>query len=186
MTSTLIASVIALIFQCKPIHKAWDSSVEGTCLDRVAIFFSNAGLNIAQDIIIYFLPVSVLWKLNIPRNQAIAIIFVFVIGGFVVITSMIRLKSLTTAAASTDTTCEFRLERLYRIYRILMSKHQGNNFDATVWSSIECSVCIVCASLVHFKAALSQYAPHVLGIQHSDSSRIRIPDNENMDLVIYA
>lgn len=40
----------------------------------------------------------------------------------------------------------------------------GDDFDAALWSSVEMNVGIVCASLVHFKALLTRYAPWVLGI----------------------
>lgn len=104
---TCISSVVADIFQCTPIHKAWRTSVEGTCINQVALYVANAGLNITQDLLIYFLPVPMLWNLNMPRRQRTALILVFVVGAFVVITGMIRLKSLFVASSGTDPTCKF-------------------------------------------------------------------------------
>lgn len=106
--ATAFSCVMADVFQCNPIRKAWDTSVKGTCINQVGLYLSNGGLNIAQDIIIYFLPVPMLWKLNMPRTQRIALVLVFVVGGFVVITGMIRLNSLKVASVSSDPTCEFR------------------------------------------------------------------------------
>ncbi len=98
--------VLAGIFQCNPIHKAWDTAVDGTCFNQVALYLSNAGLNIFQDLIIYFLPVRRLWQIQLPRKQRIALIIVFVIGAFVCITGILRLQSLTMASVSLDPTCK--------------------------------------------------------------------------------
>lgn len=109
VAATAFSCVIAIIFQCKPIHKAWDTSTEGKCVNQVGIFISNAGLDISQDIMAYFLPVPMLWKLNMPRKQRVALILIFVIGGFVVITGIIRLDSLKVASDSQDPTCKFQI-----------------------------------------------------------------------------
>jgi len=79
---------LASIFQCNPIRKAWDttSSVHGKCINVSALFYANAGLDIAQDCIIYVLPIRMLYQIQIPRRQKIALMFVFLIGGFVVVT----------------------------------------------------------------------------------------------------
>ncbi|RYP15629.1 hypothetical protein DL765_005580 [Monosporascus sp. GIB2] len=53
--------VLVDIFQCNPIHKAWHTEVPGTCFNQVALYLSNAGLNILQDLIIYFPPVKTFW-----------------------------------------------------------------------------------------------------------------------------
>ncbi|KAH8888969.1 hypothetical protein GQ53DRAFT_723745 [Thozetella sp. PMI_491] len=144
---TGLTCVIAGIFQCNPIHKAWDTDVPGTCFNQVALYLSNAGLNILQDFIIYILPVKRLWEIQLPRKQRIALIIVFVIGGFVCLTGILRLQSLTMASVSKDPTWD--------------------NYGAAIWSSIESNIGIVCASLVHFKPLIARYAPQMLSIQRT-------------------
>lgn len=102
------ASLLACIFQCSPIHKAWDTTglVEGTCINVNALFYANAGLDIVQDLIIYILPMKMLYQIQIPRRQKYALIIVFAIGGFVVVTGMIRLYYLKGAQNSTDPSCK--------------------------------------------------------------------------------
>lgn len=105
---TAFTCVIAGIFQCSPIHKAWRPDVPGTCFNQVALYLSNAGLNILQDIIIYILPVKTLWQVQLPKKQRIALIVVFVVGAFVCLTGILRLESLTMASVSKDPTCMSR------------------------------------------------------------------------------
>jgi hypothetical protein len=83
-----LGCVLASIFQCTPIHKAWAVSpnVLGKCINVSALFYAQAGLDIVQDCIIYVLPMRMLYQIQIPRRQKIALMFVFAIGGFVVVT----------------------------------------------------------------------------------------------------
>ena len=108
VTATAIASVTAGIFQCTPIHKAWDvtGTVHGSCIDRTALFFANAGLDIFQDALIYVLPMRMLYQLHVAKRQRIALMLVFAVGGFVVVTGMIRLNSLKVAENTPDTSCK--------------------------------------------------------------------------------
>ena len=86
--TSALGCVLASIFQCNPIHKAWDTSstVPGKCINVSALFYAQAGLDILQDCIIYVLPMRMLYQIQIPRRQKIALMFVFAIGGFVVVT----------------------------------------------------------------------------------------------------
>ena len=103
-----IAACSASIFQCSPIHKAWDitGKVNGHCINVNALFYANAGLDIFQDALIYVLPMRMLYQLQIPRRQKIALMGVFAVGGFVVITGMIRLNFLKVAQNTPDPSCK--------------------------------------------------------------------------------
>jgi len=103
---TGLSCTLAGIFQCKPIERAWFIGIEGKCFDQVALFLANAGLNIAQDFLIYFLPLKPLWDLQLPRRQRIALIAIFTVGAFVCVTGIIRLDSLKLASVSSNVTCK--------------------------------------------------------------------------------
>ncbi|KFA59962.1 hypothetical protein S40285_08011 [Stachybotrys chlorohalonatus IBT 40285] len=155
---TGLGCTIAGIFQCDPIYRAWETQVPGTCFNQVALFLANAGLNILQDVIIYILPAPMLWKVQLPLKQRIALIFVFVVGGFVVVTGIIRLDSLRLASVSADPTWD--------------------NYGSAIWSSIEANFGVICASLVHFKPLIARFAPSMLGMSRSTkgSNMLRLGD----------
>ena len=171
--------VIAGIFQCNPIPKAWHPKMEGTCFNQVALYLSNAGLNIFQDLIIYFLPVKTLWQVQLPLKQRIALIAVFVVGAFVCLTGILRLESLTMASVSPDQTCKSLLSsaplNASQDPLPLTWHDAGDNYGAAIWSSIEANVGIVCASLVHLKPLIARYAPGLLSIQRTT----RLPDERS-------
>ncbi|KAL8722723.1 MAG: hypothetical protein Q9225_000835 [Loekoesia sp. 1 TL-2023] len=139
------ACVLASIFQCIPIRKAWDTggTLSGSCINVNALFFANAGLDIFQDALIYILPMRMLYKIQIPKRQRIALMMVFAVGGFVVITGMIRLNYLKVAQNSPDPSY--------------------NNYGGAVWSAIECNIGVVCASLPAFKPLIDHLFPTLMG-----------------------
>ncbi|KAF7957017.1 hypothetical protein EAE96_004338 [Botrytis aclada] len=142
---TSLSCVIATIFQCTPISKAWEQPVtdKGHCIQVNALFYANAGLDIFQDLVIYVLPMKMLYAIQIPRRQKYALMIVFAVGGFVVVTGMIRLYYLQGAQASQDPSYD--------------------NVGGAVWSSIECNIGVVCASLPHFKPLFDRFFPSLMG-----------------------
>jgi len=76
-----ISTIFALIFPCKPVHKAWDATViEGSCINRGAVYIVQAVTNIVTDVFLLLIPIPIVWKLNMPRVQKIGLFFIFVIG----------------------------------------------------------------------------------------------------------
>ncbi|TPX11957.1 uncharacterized protein E0L32_007455 [Thyridium curvatum] len=140
---TGLATAIASIFQCTPVQKAWINSMPGTCIKQEALSLANAGLNIAQDFIVYLLTVRLLWTVQMPKAQRIALLIVFLLGGFVCVTGILCLDSIKQAFNSKDTT--------------------WNNHDVVVWSSVGANLAIVCASLAHLKDLVEHFAPGLLG-----------------------
>ncbi|KAK3329940.1 hypothetical protein B0H66DRAFT_542409 [Apodospora peruviana] len=90
-----VAIILVTIFQCQPVSKAYKPFMEGgTCLDKTQFFFGNSIPNILQDILIIALPMKEVWRLQVSRQQKVAIGGVFILGFAVVIIGCIRLKSL--------------------------------------------------------------------------------------------
>jgi hypothetical protein len=72
------------VFACWPISYFWmqlKDPMGGRCLNRFAVWFANAGINIATDIAIGVLPLRLLRSLELPRRQRIALMIVFGLGG---------------------------------------------------------------------------------------------------------
>ncbi|KAF7502700.1 hypothetical protein GJ744_005239 [Endocarpon pusillum] len=153
---TALSCVIASILQCTPVHKAWDAAenVAGSCFNVNALFFANAGLDILQDALIYVLPMKMLYGVKVPRRQKIALMFVFAVGGFVVVSGMVRLYSLKVAQDTPDPSYD--------------------NFGAAVWSSIECNIGIVCASLPYFKPLIDRFYSSLMGYSRGSPKMVRL------------
>jgi hypothetical protein len=74
-------AVFGNIFLCSPIASFWDHSIkDGSCMDRSVIWFTNAGVNIGQDIVILLLPMPLIQTLQIPRGQKRGLVIMLALG----------------------------------------------------------------------------------------------------------
>lgn len=111
---------------CIPVAKFWNDSLEGHCLNKKALWFSNSGIHIFTDIVLLVFPMPVLKSLQLPRRQKLALMGVFALGALyvailtagsivtnefcsVLVTSILRLQSLLVISDSKDSTCESNL-----------------------------------------------------------------------------
>ena len=102
-----------------------------------------------------------LYQIQIPRRQKIALMGVFAVGGFVVITGMVRLNFLKVAQNTPDPSCKHIFTSPLKRHKLMCSP--DNNYGGAVWSSIECNIGVVCASLPMFKALIDRFFPTLMG-----------------------
>ncbi|CAK3821424.1 Hypothetical predicted protein [Lecanosticta acicola] len=128
-------------FPCNPVDAFWDPSVKGSCLNRLAVWFTNAAVNIVTDLATTLLPLPTLNSLQIPRRQKYILMVVFGMGGVTCLLSILRLQSLYVISKSTDISWDNPL--------------------AATWSSLEVNVGIICAvSVISY-----QHNPELTGQQ---------------------
>ncbi|KAK8119736.1 uncharacterized protein PG998_004362 [Apiospora kogelbergensis] len=89
-----IAIVLVCIFQCTPIPKAWNPSLPGHCIDLKASFVGNAIPNIATDVAILCMPVGQVWHLQVNLAQKLSLLFMFLLGSFVLFASIYRFTTI--------------------------------------------------------------------------------------------
>ncbi|KAJ5359799.1 hypothetical protein N7517_008990 [Penicillium concentricum] len=89
-----VAIIFVSIFQCTPIARAWDTRIPGTCIDLKASFIGNAVPNVVTDILILSLPVRVVWGLHASLTHRLSVIGIFLLGSFVIFTSVYRFTTL--------------------------------------------------------------------------------------------
>ncbi|PVI02278.1 hypothetical protein DM02DRAFT_613098 [Periconia macrospinosa] len=91
----VIAINCVSIFQCHPIEKAWlGPAIDGTCIDLKASFIGNAVPNILTDVAILCMPVAQVLKLQVTNAQRASLIFMFLLGGFVLCASAYRFATI--------------------------------------------------------------------------------------------
>ncbi|KAH6654872.1 hypothetical protein BKA67DRAFT_624235 [Truncatella angustata] len=150
------ASLIVTIFQCTPVEKAWDKGMVGSCIDNGKFWYANGAFSIATDIIILLLPMPLVYALQLPKVQKAALILVFTLGIFVVITSCLRLTTLNHQAVTPDPT-----------YDIV----------STMWTVIEMNVAIMCACLPQIRPLLVRLFPKAMPASYSNGPLGRPPYN---------
>ncbi|KAF2003479.1 hypothetical protein P154DRAFT_401435, partial [Amniculicola lignicola CBS 123094] len=130
---------IAHIFTCYPVAKFWDDRIPGKCINKSALWYANAGINISQDLCLIVLPIFILRKLLMPTKQKYYLMLILGLGGFASLASILRLHTLYVVDISHDITWD--------------------NPGTATWSSIEVNIGIICASLPTLRAFLAQWFP---------------------------
>ncbi|KAK6373743.1 hypothetical protein LTS17_008236 [Exophiala oligosperma] len=152
------ANVLICIFQCAPIKAAWDTSiVSKTCVNINAFYLANAATNIFTDLLTYFLPVRLVMKLQVPRNQKIAVGVMLSLGLLACISSIVRITFLPNMLSSPDPTS------------VIAKPYY--------WSIIEINVGVLAASLPSLKPLARRVLPRLLG----DTSMKPTYGRENSD-----
>ncbi|RFU25092.1 hypothetical protein B7463_g11247, partial [Scytalidium lignicola] len=141
------------LLKCTPVKAVWDRSIEGKCISLEAFGYAAAAASILEDLVILVLPVSELKNLNLGTKKKIALMFMFSIGSFACVTSIIRLKYVGKIARSLDSTWD--------------------NVDPVLWSIIEVHTALICACLPSLKSLLTKYFPVLFKSTLASSSKNR-------------
>ncbi|KAF7557310.1 hypothetical protein G7Z17_g831 [Cylindrodendrum hubeiense] len=161
--------IVTAFIQCRPISyfwQIWDKEHSGTCLNLNAIAWSNAGISIALDIWMLAIPLVKISSMNLSLRNKIGVTAMVSVGAFVTVVSILRLRSLVKFGAhSQNPTWEY--------------------VDATIWSTIEINVGIICICMPSFRLFLHRVFPKLQSTagqyeqSHEKRRTPRLTDEEN-------
>ncbi|KAK4200210.1 hypothetical protein QBC40DRAFT_73030 [Triangularia verruculosa] len=89
-----VSQLLVVIFTCTPIEKFWLPETPGTCIPNLPFWYINAAGNIVTDVIVFVVPLPALSRLNLKKNQKVALIGIFCLGFFTCAISVIRIQYL--------------------------------------------------------------------------------------------
>ncbi|CZS98261.1 uncharacterized protein RCO7_08933 [Rhynchosporium graminicola] len=138
-------------FQCLPVRSLWDREIPGKCVDLQALIYAGAGLSIFEDFAIMLLPIFELKGLNLSRRKRVALGCMFALGSFACVTSIIRIKFVSSYGTTID----------YTWYYV----------DVVIWSSIETFTAVICACLMCIRPLISRYFPSAFPSTGNNSSK---------------
>ncbi|KAL8398148.1 hypothetical protein RB596_005614 [Gaeumannomyces avenae] len=81
---------LSLVLACDPVYKSWEPLTPGTCLPPGPSFTGYAIVTIVSDIAVTIIPLPVLIQLNVSLSKKIGLVFIFVLGIFTTICSVLR------------------------------------------------------------------------------------------------
>ncbi|XWW95961.1 hypothetical protein V2A60_003930 [Cordyceps javanica] len=148
------------IFQCSPIHAAWQAFYNGSanCIPLLTQFICAAPVNIVTDLAILALPIPVLTSMRLPPRQKTILILTFTIGIFVTIVDVIRIYYLQQAIGSS-----YGFTRSNKDSRF--GAHADFAYNASLslmWSVVEVNVGIACACIPTLKPLVVRLLPAML------------------------
>ncbi|KAF4120884.1 CFEM domain [Geosmithia morbida] len=151
-----LAFVLVALFQCWPIDAfwtRWEGSTEGRCVNANSMAWSNAAINIALDLWVLAIPMWELRCLQLHWKKKVGVALMFCVGTFVTVTSILRLQSLITFAATSNSTWEF--------------------FSVSLWSTVEIAVGVICACLPTVRLLFVKIFPALGGSTYRKTASYR-------------
>lgn len=82
-----MASMIVAIFACVPSHKSFQPKIPGHCIGVDIGFILTGAINVCLDLVILFIPLAMVWRLQMKTKKKIGVSSVFLVGLMCVKTS---------------------------------------------------------------------------------------------------
>ncbi|KAI1447315.1 hypothetical protein F5Y02DRAFT_424493 [Annulohypoxylon stygium] len=121
-----LASAVGLIFTTNPVEAQWKYWLPHTTIHTKEFYLVMGIANPLFDVVILCIPQFIVWKLHKPWSSRLLLSFIFLLGSFVCIVSILRIISIMTID-TTDSTYTYH--------------------GTTIWSIVEMNVSIICACL---------------------------------------
>ncbi|KAI9712328.1 MAG: hypothetical protein M1820_001541 [Bogoriella megaspora] len=148
-------AVFGGVFLCTPVGKLWKPDTPGWCMNAEDYWISAAAINVVLDFAVLILPLPVVSRLRLPKSQKIALLLVFLVGGFGSIVSIVRLSIVHVEARE--------------------GHYLESGVAAITWSAVEANTGIICASLLALKPWLVRFFPRLLSPKEPASQCMRLP-----------
>jgi hypothetical protein len=97
-----LVCVVTTIFQCIPVAKWWNPTIDGYCINLNNFSYFNAIFMLACDLILYIMPVIFTWNIKLRRHHRIAVNILFAMGGLVLAASATRVYFVHQLATHGD------------------------------------------------------------------------------------
>ncbi|KAF4341556.1 integral membrane protein [Fusarium beomiforme] len=136
---------------CVPVAKFWNSTLPGHCTDPLTVWYVMAGFNLVTDLAVFCMPLPVIGSLKLPRKQKVMLLAIFSIGFFTCVISIIRIRTLKTAASTKDP--------------------NWDNVDAAIWSFLEVTLAIITSCLPTLRPLFSKLMPKLFASSFGRSNR---------------
>jgi hypothetical protein len=79
-TALGVAVALAMLLQCNPIAKMWDSTIDGTCINFKLMLLITGIMNSVSDCAVYLWPIRALSGLQLPTKQKVGLVIMFGFG----------------------------------------------------------------------------------------------------------
>ena len=76
----LFSNLWTQIFSCQPIAKYWRPETPGHCVNWVKAFYAYGSLNFITDLLIFVLPLPMVWRLHLSLKEKIGVSMIFLLG----------------------------------------------------------------------------------------------------------
>ncbi|KOC18278.1 hypothetical protein AFLA70_59g003510 [Aspergillus flavus AF70] len=149
-----VAAFIGDLLYCIPMRQFWDPTTDGSCFNFPNYFLVMELIDVLLDVVIIALPLKTISGLHLSLRKKLALLSIFSLGGFVIVTGAIRIAYV------------------YKPGDQLLSLAQ-----ASLWSVINLGVAILCACLPIYRPWLPNFGKlsSIWRSTYGKTSRSHIP-----------
>ena len=125
VVSWFVASVIPGTFRCHRIDDMWNPVIVSSpderhyCINNGAYYILTSAFNVALDIWILMLPVSIVWTLQLSGRRKVGLSAIFLLGGLYV--SRTTLAAVVHLCSYLRSTCVASAARAYTVANVRLS-----------------------------------------------------------------
>lgn len=76
----MVSVVLETFLLCRPLAFNWDTSIDGICGDRIAVYVIAGATNMVTDFMVLMLPIPMIWRLQISTAKRIGLMLTFSLG----------------------------------------------------------------------------------------------------------
>ena len=76
----LLSNLLTLTFGCVPIAKYWKPTLPGHCVSESNAGVAYGSMNVVSDVVIFVLPLPMVWRLQLSRESKLGVTLVFMGG----------------------------------------------------------------------------------------------------------
>ena len=80
VTGYLSCNMVTLLFGCTPVSKYWKPDQPGHCLALVKADHAYGSMNVVSDVLLFLLPLPMIWQLRLTRKEKFGLILIFASG----------------------------------------------------------------------------------------------------------
>ena len=163
----LFSNMCTQIFGCRPVAKSWTPDLPGHCISTRKADYGYVSLNIISDLLIFVLPLPMVWRLQLSPRDKLGVSVIFVIGSLyvqppspMIFQRRVAIFSSLINGLSIISNWVVATVRFAHVVRDMTGTARPQNpVDASTWSTIEINTGLICACLPVLKPFFSQIIP---------------------------
>lgn len=155
-----IGQVFVQIFACIPVRASWDKTVVGAkCQDITITRDMNSIANIVTDFIILLMPLPVIWRLALPRNQKYVVSGIFSLGFLSVYPAHSPSMMMDMQWLNESSTCIISILRVTTTPTGIAVDVSWDTVQVIAWTTAEILTGVIIASVTTLRPLVGRYVP---------------------------
>ena len=164
-----VESILGFLLQCLPVPKFWNHTLPGHCINQKLFITLASVLYMITDLIIYVMPMPIIWQLHMTKRRKVELSIVFLLGGLCVDSS--SPDQCISVADTSSSVCLTGIARIYYTNLLDVKNITYTNANPAIWNIVESQVGFVAANVPSMGPLFGKAGSVVKKIRHNYASQ---------------